>query len=134
MITFPNNLRLAGEFDRKLELEGARLNERLQALLFSLAGFADYHFGKDVIITHILGSQAEQDKIYGSDLQYQKKPWKSVHQFGRGIDVRVWGFSDKEVAGMLDFVNRNFPYGGGKPAALVHNVGRGNHIHVQVPG
>lgn len=121
------------EFDGKKDVGEARLHPRLRLMVFALTGFADYHFGRDIIITHILRTQEEQDAFYGNDPRYEAAPWKSVHQFGRGVDIRSTSFTRDEIGRMVDFINLNFPYGGGKSAALQHNIGSGAHIHLQTP-
>jgi hypothetical protein len=85
-------------------------------------------------------TQSEQDYIYtvlvddSTKAQYKLKPWLSVHQFKRGIDFRCSDMTDE----MKDFTKHFFAqtvYDGtqpGKLTCLIHDVGAGNHIHLQV--
>ncbi len=133
MIRFKHTA-LQGEFEEAPNEDGAKLSSGLRLIVFALAGFADYHFGKDVVITHILRSQAQQDEFYRENPRYKGKPWKSVHQLGRGIDIRSSLFNRGEIDRIIGYLNLHFLYGGGKPTALYHNIGRGAHLHLQVAG
>jgi len=131
MVKFKNdNPRLRDEFYSR------RLDYRIRAMLKSLAGFVEFYFKKDIIITCLLRTDKEQDKIYSGNERYKIKSWKSVHQVGRGADVRVDGdgdFTELEETAILDFINKIFPYEKGNfKAGLVHNVGAGRHLHLQV--
>lgn len=105
---------------------------RLATILYYLDLYTRMKFNKEIIITDLMRTQKEQDKIYKNNKQYEKKPWKSVHQFGRGADVRVSNFSKGEIEDILGMLNQ-LPYGDGKhKTALLHDIGNGKHIHIQV--
>ena len=125
---------LKDEFEGELSLEGYSLHPELRMIVFTLAGFADYHFRKDVTITEILRDQATQDKYYCRNPEYRVNPWKSVHQFGCGVDLRTWGFTERQLQEILDYINHSFSYDleGSHPVALCHDIGRGKHFHLQV--
>ena len=125
---------LKDEFDGELSLEGNSLHPKLRTIVFTLAGYTDYHFGKDIVITEILRDQATQDKYYCRNPEYQANPWKSVHQFGCGVDLRTWGFTERQLQEILDYINHSFSYDleGSHPVALCHDIGRGKHFHLQV--
>lgn len=88
---------------------------------------------KPIIITELMRNQEEQDNIYGETPKYKERPWKSVHQFGRGCDLRVWEYTASQVASLEDFLNQ-FTYDSKrlhKKTCLVHDVGKGIHFHIQ---
>ena len=132
MIKF-KHLQLQSEFEGDITVSGFPLNAKLQSMVFALNGFVEYFFGKSITITEILRDQETQDRYYKENAKYAKKPWKSVHQFGCGVDVRVAGFNDDEVEEMVAFLSGAFDYGDDKHDVVVnHDIGLGRHIHLQV--
>jgi len=125
MILFKHE-HLKDEFDQ--------LDPRLKTILYYICGFASNEFYKDITITGLLRSQAQQDAIYALNLNYQKSPWLSVHQFMRGADVSTRNLSEDEVLILTEMLNFMFHYSPGKKTALYHDVGLGAHLHLQVPG
>ena len=117
----------------ELEFNGQRINRKLRFMVNAIDNFCQYHFDNEITITHIIRNQEQQDSFYANDPVYQRKSWKSVHQYGRGVDLRSYDFTDDEIAKLCEFVNQVFPYGDGiHKACICHNVGRGKHIHVQI--
>ena len=115
-----------------------KVNPMTVKLLYWLNEWAEKNMSiKVLIVTDVLRTQEEQDKIYHHLIIYKQKPWKSVHQFGRGIDIAV---SNLMEAGLdpdliVEAVNANWIYDPSRPkkkCAVRHNVGRGDHIHLQV--
>lgn len=118
------------------EWESKNLNERLRNIILCLDYFSVAKFGKEIVITDIYRTQEEQDEIYKKHPNYKKKPWKSVHQFWRGIDIRSSIFEKEEINELLFVLNR-IPYDpkrSKKKTAQVHTVGKGLHFHIQVMG
>ena len=125
--------------ESKLRKEFDQLHPALQKILYWLSGWAERNTSaKNIEITHLFRTQAEQDDIYGDNDDYRLHPWKSVHQYSRGADISVRSFraqgDDPEL--ICSLINTEFPYGDGKHrTALYHQVGnRGKHIHLQVRG
>lgn len=113
-----------------MEKEFDELDSRLRIILFALEGYLKHKYNTSLIITHLWRSQKEQDEIYKNDPEYQKRPFKSVHQYYRGADISISTVSGKKIANWL---NVNFFYAPGKPTALVHTVASwGIHLHIQV--
>lgn len=128
------------------------IDRRLQTILYFVIGFLASEWGVKTVITHLLRTQDEQDNIYQDNpdpvlrTEYLRSPWTSVHQIGRGADVRVrWKRKirgdrdltqeeqDEIVASLDNQLRARFAYDfGRKPTSLRHNVGAGDHIHVQV--
>jgi len=113
--------------------EFARIDNRLQALLIYTSGLVDYLYSQHVVVTMLLRSQAEQDRIYGADPAYQARPWKSVHQVGRGVDIRSYTYTRSQIDNIVAEINSSYLYSAQHPTALYHDVGQGAHIHLQVP-
>jgi len=121
------------EHHLQLEFLSLDLDSRLQVVLYALAGFVWFNFGKSITITEILRTQAMQDEYYKDNESYKEKPWLSVHQFGRGADVSIKWFTVQEVKDIEKFLKTNFVYSTAfKSICIVHDIGRGNHIHIQV--
>jgi hypothetical protein len=110
------------------------LDSRLRIITYALSGFVYDAFGKTLTITGIYRTQDEQNAIYKDNEDYQKDPWLSFHQFWRGIYFRSIYFTDPELTEIEQFLNNNFLYDkiGAHKTALIHNIGVGNHLHVQV--
>ena len=115
-----------------LQLEFMNIDGRLQTIIYALAGFTVFKFGKAITLTELLRSQEMQDRYYSDSQQYLANPWKSVHQYGRGADVSLSFYTDEEVKEIEQFLNNTFKYVGTVKTALIHNVGFGNHLHIQV--
>ncbi len=73
-------------------------------------------------------------KVYSLPRDKEKgRPTLSVHQFGRGADLRDWIFTEEERQEICNYVNKYFPYTNKRHSCILHNVGRGWHFHIQVP-
>ena len=134
---------LAYKTDRqRLEMESGSVSLNLVSILnwgmkwVSIA-YPEY---STLTITDIKRTQVEQDKIYlnsnneNTVLRYKAKPWLSVHQFWRGIDIRV-NDMPKGMAEKLTEVFNQIQYDKKRPnkkTAILHDVGTGAHIHLQV--
>lgn len=81
-------------------------------------------------ITSLFRDQDEQDDIYKDNPDYQKTPWYSVHQFGRGLDFRSIDMSKEMHEETLTFF-KQIVYSGGKETLIRHSV-KGDHFHLQV--
>ena len=116
-----------------LKDEFSRVDPRLRVLLFYTCGLASNELYKDIKITQLFRTQTQQDAIYSVNPFYAKQPWKSTHQVGRACDLSTRNLSRDEVSVLIDLLNVNFEYGNAKKTAIYHNVGLGDHIHLQVP-
>ena len=93
-----------------------QLTDDMKAILLAAEAFSWYHFDKELVITSMI-----------------RPDDKGVHGVGRGVDIRSHNYGKEEIARFVAFMNYAFPYGRGKPTALFHNVGKGDHIHLQSP-
>ncbi len=121
--------------DRVLqEWDSPYLSQKLKNIILILATYSWYIFEKKIIITSIFRTQEEQDKYYSTNENYKKKPWKSVHQLWRGVDLRSYIYTDVEIQSLLKITN-TIPYDLNRPnkkTAIYHNVGVGDHLHIQI--
>ncbi len=116
------------------------IDSRLRIIIYAIDGFVNYKFQDtktrlpvEITITDLFRTQSEQDEIYKNDLNYQIKPWKSVHQYRRGADIRIWEFNKSQQDDLLNFLNVFFTYYSDHPTALIHQVdNNGLHMHIQV--
>jgi len=129
------------------ELE--RCDLRLKLLALAVAGFVDRHFHKDVVVTEIYRTEAQQRSYYPG------QPYRpSVHQYGRGIDFGIRAYPADELdswpraeslavpamrpgeIALLDaFFSAVVSYDDERPeydSMVHHNVGLGDHLHMQV--
>ena len=107
-------------------------NLQLYDLICAIGQEAADCFDKFVTITHIFRKQKEQDHLYKGHQRYDRKKFKSPHQFWHGVDLRSGYFTDYEVQHLVDFANaRNDKDNYYKWTAVFHDVGHGEHIHIQ---
>jgi len=95
-----------------------RLDPRLQALLLWFDRHSALHYGHDITVTSLIRPRTTDS---------------GVHEAGRGADVRSHDFSGVELAQLTAFINKSFPYPRGLKTMIVHDTGKGVHIHLQVP-
>jgi len=134
MIKYKNDSeRLAQEL---MELQ-YKNNDLYELMVNDLAPWILTMFGKDLVITMIYRTDAEQDSIYNGKSnsrgrKYDEKPWKSPHQFYHAIDLRSKTFSENEIESIVSYINRKYqPSNYYKSTAFCHNVGLGDHFHLQ---
>lgn len=116
---------------QRTEFESGKLDIRLKIITFALAGYLYHKYKYVLTITDIYREQAEQDDIYKDNPDYKKKPWNSTHQYWRAEDIRTVDMLEVIKRDTLWFLN-HFIYTGGHDTKIDHDVGRGEHIHLQV--
>ena len=108
-----------------LEEEFDASEERLQCIVYSLSGYIEHQFEKDLIITSIYRDQEG-----------------SVHKYWRGVDFRIAPksgtsiYTDEEIRMIKKYMSR-FMYSEVKKhlnTLRVHDAGSGLHGHIQVNG
>ena len=83
----------------------------------------------DVVVTQLIRSDAEQAELYKNK---QTKSKVSVHQFGRGADIRLTA-PISIMEDLVDFLCKNYTYDPGRPGlstAILHG-GTAQHVHIQ---
>src|SRR6266446_3512658 len=82
------------------------------------------------VVTSLLRTSTQQDLLVAAGQSTEKV---SVHEFGRGADVRL--FSDEALNDtILAFVNRKYPYdptGKNLHQTMIRHQGTGEHFHIQ---
>lgn len=97
------------------------LNPKLRGIVLDLASFCNYHFNKDIMVTSL----------------FRLEDKRSVHAYGRGADIRSLDFTAEEIVKIKRYLNTTYIYDPQRPkkvTCLYHNVGLGNHLHLQVMG
>lgn len=135
-ILFKNDsTRLKDEFTKYIIKDGK--NKELQNIIFDLVDYVGDNLKKNITITMIYRTQEEQDGIYAGKVndygrKYNKRPWKSPHQFYHAVDIRSSNFTSYEIVQIEDYLNCKYNqsnyYGW---TARCHNVGKGDHFHIQ---
>lgn len=111
-------------------------NRPLLKLLLDLRNFVKKNYGKDIVLTMIYRTDEEQHKIYTGKVRngrlFDQKPWKSPHQFYHAFDLRSKNFTKEQINEIENYLNNKYNdtnyY---KFTAKDHNVGLGNHFHIQ---
>ena len=106
------------------------IRQDLKNILYMLAIYCEVEFDEDITITELYRTQSEQDTYYAHIPNYNKK---SVHQFGRGADIRSRNFNENEITKIMTFLNLiTYQEGSRYQTAKYHDIGMGSHIHIQV--
>jgi hypothetical protein len=129
-----SNIEFKNDSNRlKEEMEELKIrNKPLYNILLDCGEFCDRYFNKKTIVTMIYRTDEEQDSIYKNDPKYQQRKFKSPHQFYHAFDLRSSHLDtiqiEKLVKHLNDLYNKDNYY---KWTAKDHDVGLGNHFHVQ---
>ena len=115
------------------EWNDGQLGPKLIDIMNMVNLYSELVFNKSIVITDIYRTQKEQDDIYYYNQDYQKKPWKSVHQYWRGVDIRSSIYDEEEIKELVKLANKVTydPARPDKKTSLYHTVGSGLHVHFQ---
>lgn len=117
---------------KREHLELASKNPALYNLLGDLDTYVFDNFKKNVVITMIYRTQAEQDYLYRNSDQYKKRKFKSPHQFHHAIDIRSRTFSNEEINQIVAWLNAKYDSDNYYSwTSKCHDVGSGAHFHLQ---
>lgn len=86
--------------------------------------------GLDLCVTELMRSDEEQRKLFEAGAAQART---SVHQFGRGADVRA--FPDPALNTLLaEYINRRYAYSTTRPnlKTMIYHEGNAWHGHLQV--
>lgn len=111
-----------------------RIDSRIKALIFEAAAYLSRR-NLSLTITCLLRDRAVQEAIYKNAQKIgAKEPARSPHEDGRAVDISIRGLSDEVISGLVGHLNETFPYEGNSrfKTAIRHDVGQGDHIHIQV--
>lgn len=108
------------------------VNKELAEVLIYINELSLKHFGIPVVVTHAYRTQETQDRLYKNDPKYLKKKFTSPHQYNHAFDLRSRIYTKEQIKFLEDEVNKKFNllnfY---KWTAKFHNVGHGDHFHIQ---
>jgi hypothetical protein len=127
------------------EAESGNLDLKLGKILEWAMMWISFEYPKysELTITDIFRLQKEQDKIYLNHInpdtvkRYKKKPWYSVHQDWRGVDIRTNDMPKGMAVRLVKLLNM-ITYDSTRTyivTAKYHDVSKkqnAGHIHLQV--
>ena len=109
---------------------------KLVPQLLDILNFVDHYmeakYNYTITVTDTIRTQKEQDRIYKDNAKYKKKKFNSVHQYARGADISVKGMNIEMINDLVSVLNR-IKYSDKYKTATHHDVGAGDHIHIQTP-
>lgn len=117
------------------EWESGKLDKRVEIMAIYLDWYCRNFVRRidgqkgDIQLTCIFRTQKEQEAIYGKGT---KK--KSTHQYWRAVDIGVNAFSFTTREMLANMMNKRFKNIGKAKCCVWHNVGLGDHFHLQVGG
>ena len=95
--------------------------------LYQIVEYADSLVKKDVVITEIYRTQAEQDRYYKG-----KPKFTSPHQKWLAVDLRTRNLTKKQITKIVKEINDRYNQKNTYiPTAFYHTIGKGYHIHMQ---
>lgn len=103
-----------------VEWQSRRLNPRLIVIVLALAAYALERWHVTITIT---------------DIYRPKTNDSGVHAVWRGVDVRTRDWTPEMSLDILRWLNESFCYDESRPekmVAMIHDVGQGVHLHLQV--
>jgi len=107
-------------------------NRHLQDIILECQMYAYHKWGKNITVTMIYRTDAEQAEIYKDDPKYKEKPFKSPHQFWQAFDLRSSTFDTTQINELVNMLNTVYNNTNGyKWTSVCHDVGKGEHLHVQ---
>ena len=112
-------------YDARLDREfHNEIDPRLRAIIFDLARIMWKRYRKDTILTCLIRSKDENRAEGG--YQYSAH----LRGSGRAVDLRTSHLSEKEVAGIVEYLNTT--WGDDFLYVKFHDAGSGNHLHINI--
>lgn len=107
-------------------------NKPLYNLLLDIDAYSTEFFKKEIVITMIFRTEAEQNYLYRNSARYKAKKFKSPHQFWHAADIRSFIYTKSQIDELVDFINDKYNDSNYyKFTADCHDVGSGMHFHIQ---
>ncbi len=108
-----------------------KLHPALYIVVLAAAHWYFKRTGEPAVLTGIIRTRDEQLEIYPDHPDR-----RSVHEFGRGTDIRTSGLQPVVAMEWREWIDRNFEYQSARlnlHTAWVHETGEfGEHLHIQV--
>lgn len=109
-------------------------NPRLVAIVGLLDQYCLMEFKKEITLTEVFRTKAEDDALYAPTPVEQRPNNPSPHCSWRAVDIRSKDFTEAQIKKMVSFLNHITVWGGKKNCAMYHAIAGGAyHIHLQAP-
>jgi hypothetical protein len=102
------------------------MDARLRGIILELADHVLRSCGKNLVVTEVRRTPERQREIYG-----YLRPSRHLDFPCGAVDLRSRGLSQAEVLSLQNWIE--YWYGDWGVRLIQHDVGRGEHIHTQVP-
>lgn len=103
------------------------LHPSVRAIVVELARFVDHKGWAPVTLTQVSRSEETMAEYYGPN--WKKKGKFSWHLVNRAVDIRNRDWSPEQRKVIEAWLKTNWP----GAEVLMHDIGRGNHLHVANP-
>ena len=104
-----------------------RLHPAVRAIARELDAYLEARGWHEVVVTHALRTEAQMAKIYGEGWR-RKGKW-SWHLVGRAVDIRNRHWTPRQRRDIMAFLRYGWP----DAEVIMHDIGRGDHLHIAVP-
>jgi len=106
-----------------------QLHPKLRLILCDIDNWLQYQFNEEIIVTDLIRSEEQQKQLYDAGMA---PAVTSVHQFGRGADLRVFKSLDANHT-VLQWVNEKYPYDLDREhlKTMIRHGGTALHYHLQ---
>lgn len=115
------------------EWNNHNLNPKVKAIVRYIDSLLSSEYDLSAIITSIYRTREEQQRAAIGIGEPTNR--RSVHEFWRGVDVRVHDWPDSLADAVAAIVNGIFVYDDNRlemKTAIVHGEGENRHLHLQV--
>jgi len=107
-----------------------RSHPLVRVIMYEIVNFCYKYNYSQPIVTHIERDMAKHIEIYREKAATTPSP--HLDRPCRGIDIRTSQWTKEQADHIVRYINsvfvdKDYPY----PNALYHNVGRGDHLHIQ---
>jgi hypothetical protein len=110
-------------------------NARLARIVKLLVEYVDLEMGKNVVLTEILRTSDETQKLYAATVVAggAVPSWRP-HEIWNAVDLRSSLYTDREIEKIVAFLNQFTVYKGQRRCAVFHAIrGGAPHMHAQCP-
>jgi hypothetical protein len=102
------------------------MDARLRGIILELADHLLRSCGKNLVVTEVRRTSERQKEIYG-----YLRPSRHLDLPCGAVDLRSRDLSQAEILSLQNWIE--YWYGDWAVRLVHHDVGRGEHIHIQVP-
>ena len=106
-------------------------NRDLFNLIDALSVWVKSTFDKDITVTSIFRTEAENGALY-ANTPVDQRPKGKPHCFWKAVDLRSYDFEKDELDKIVSWINTNYKNPNGRVTSFVHEVaGNTYHFHIQ---